>query len=125
VDIAREFIKEPARLSQSLNIKRFLNGVGDASNALSALQNYDFAYKYMAETSLQRGTCSAILVGSADRTHDFVGAVTRNPGYNVRIFHDEEAAIVLPMMMNVGPSSAQRNSWNWRSLEALCCEYRA
>jgi hypothetical protein len=93
VDIAREFTKELNRLSRSLNIKRFLNDVREAANALSTLQNYDFAYKDMAEMNLQRDACSAILVGPADRTHDFVETVTQNAGYNVRIFHDEAAAI--------------------------------
>jgi hypothetical protein len=93
VDIARQFTKELDRLSRTLNIKRFLNDVRDASNALSTLQNYDFAYIDMAEMNLQRDACSAILVGPADKTHDFVETVTQNAGFNVRIFHDEEAAI--------------------------------
>lgn len=93
LDVAREFTKELNRLSRTLNIKRFLNDVRDATNALSTLQNYDFAYKDMAEMNLQREACSAILVGPADKTHDFVEMVTKNAGYNVRIFHDEEAAI--------------------------------
>ena len=93
VDLAREFTKELNRLSRTLNIKRFLNDVREATNALSTLQNYNFAYKDMAEMNLQRDACSAILVGPADKSHDFVGTVTQNAGYNVRIFHDEEAAI--------------------------------
>jgi len=93
VDIAREFTKELYRLSRNLKIKRFLNDVRGASNALSTLQNYDFAYKDMEEMNLQRDACSAILVGPADRTHDFVGTVIQNAGYNVRIFHEEGAAV--------------------------------
>ena len=93
VDLAREFTKELNRLSRTLNIKRFLNDVREATNALSTLQNYNFAYKDMAEMNLQREACSAILVGPADKSHDFVGTVTQNAGYNVRIFHDEGSAI--------------------------------
>ena len=69
VVIAREFTMELNRLSRTLKIKRFLNDVRGASNALSTLKNFDFAYKNMAEMNLQRDACSAILVRtSIERT---------------------------------------------------------
>lgn len=112
VDVARQFYKELNRLSRALNIKRFLNDVRDASNALSTLENYDFAYKDMSELKLQRNVCAAIRVGPGDRTHDFVETVTQNAGYNVRVFRDEEAESHGLTMMNVGRGSSPLNSAN-------------
>jgi len=93
LDTAREFTKELDRLSRAHKIKRFLTDVRDAQNALSTFENYNFAYKDMAEMNLQRDVRSAILIGAADKTHDFVATVTQNAGYGVRIFYDEDAAI--------------------------------
>jgi hypothetical protein len=93
LDIAREFTKELDRLSRSLKIKRFLTDVRDARNALSTFEKYDFAYRDMTEMNLQRDVRSAILAGPTDKTHDFVGTVTQNAGYGVRVFYDEDAAI--------------------------------
>lgn len=47
----------------------------------------------MAEPELHRDVRAAILVDATDRKHDFVETVSRNAGYNVRVFDDEEAAI--------------------------------
>jgi SpoIIAA-like len=93
LDTAREFTKELDRMSRSLKIKRFLTDVRNAQNALNTLEQYDFAYKDMAEMKLQRDVRSAILVAATDTTHDFVETVTLNAGYGVRVFHDENAAI--------------------------------
>ena len=94
MDIAREFTVELDRLSRSLKIKRFLSDVRHAPNALSTFENYDFAYKVMPELNLQRDVRAAILAAPADKTHEFVETVAVNAGYGVRVFYDEDAAIV-------------------------------
>jgi hypothetical protein len=93
VEIARESAKELDRLSRSTGIKRFLNDVRNAPNVSDVLANYDFAYRDMNGLNLQRDVRSAILADPADRTHDFFETVAKNAGFNVRIFHDENAAI--------------------------------
>jgi len=93
-ELARAFTEELDRQSRALNIKRFLNDVRDASNTLSTVENYNFAYHDMAQMNLQRDIRSAILVGPEDTTHEFVVTVTKNAGYNVQVFRDETAAIV-------------------------------
>jgi hypothetical protein len=42
---------------------------------------------------LERDNRAAILVDPTDRSHDFVEVVSRNAGYNVRVFIEEERAI--------------------------------
>jgi hypothetical protein len=93
LETAREFTKELDQRSRSLKIKRFLTDVRHAQNALSTFEKYNFAYGDMAKMDLQRDVRSAILAAESDRTHDFVGTVTRNAGYGVRVFYEEEAAI--------------------------------
>lgn len=92
-DVALGFTKELDRLSRAMNIKRFLNDVRNASNAMSTLQNYIYAYQHMPDLELQRDARSAILIAPDDKSHDFVETVTRNAGYNVRVFDDEAKAI--------------------------------
>jgi hypothetical protein len=92
-ELARAFTMELDRQSHALNIKCFLTDVRNASNALSILENYDFAYQEMTDMNLQRDVRAAILVAPANHTHDFVETVERNAGYNVRLFRDEAKAI--------------------------------
>jgi len=93
VEIAREFARELDSLSRAKNIKRFLTDVREAPNISSVYQNYKYAYKDMIDLKLQRDIRSAILADTADTTHDFLETVVQNAGYNVRVFHDESAAI--------------------------------
>jgi hypothetical protein len=92
-ELARAFTEDMDRQSRALNIKRVLNDVRNASNILSTVENYNFAYHDMAQMNLQRDMRSAILVSPEDTTHEFVETVTKNAGYNVRVFRDETVAI--------------------------------
>lgn len=93
VEIAREFTREIDSISRAKHIKRFLTDVREAPNVSNIFQNYEYAYKDMLDLELQRDIRSAILADTADTTHDFIETVVRNAGYNVRVFHDESAAI--------------------------------
>jgi hypothetical protein len=93
LEIAREFTRDLDSLSHAKNIKLFLIDVREAPNTSSVFQNYNFAYQDMKDLNLQRDVRSAILTSPTDSTHDFVEMVTQNAGYNVQIFHDENAAI--------------------------------
>ncbi len=93
VEIARAFTKELNRWSRSLDVKRFLTDVRDAPNASSTFENYEFAYKDLADLDVQRDSRAAILAAPSDRSHDFVEMVVQDAGFSVRIFHDEDAAI--------------------------------
>lgn len=92
-DILREFASELNSISRATGVKRLLHDVRYATNVINISQNYKYAYEDMDGLELQRDVRSAILTDPADRTHDFVETVSQNAGYNVRIFHDEDAAI--------------------------------
>lgn len=92
-DIALEFTKALHRFSLATGVKRFLSDVREAQNTLNPAQNYIFAYKEMTGLDLQRDVRSAILTSPDDSSHDFVETVSQNAGFNVRLFHDENAAI--------------------------------
>jgi len=92
-DIAYEFTKALDRASHDLNIKRFLTDVREAPNMSGTLKNFNFAYADMENLHLQKDARSAILAGPADKTHDFIETASQSAGYNVRVFHDEAAAL--------------------------------
>ena len=94
VDIARQFAKDMDQLSRERNIKRFLTDVRNAPNVSDVFQNYTFANKDMADLNLQRDVRAAVLVDPNDKSHDFIETVTQNAGYVVRVFDDENAAIL-------------------------------
>ncbi len=93
IDIAKQFTIDMNELSHETRIKRFLVDVRKAPNVSDMFDNYKFAYKDMNELDLQRDVRSAILVSTGDKSHDFVGIVSRNAGYNVRVFDNGQAAI--------------------------------
>lgn len=92
-ELARESSMELHRMCREHNIKRVLTDVRDVPNTLNISQNYEYAYKDMEELGLQRDVRVAILASPDDRSHDFVETVSRNAGYNVRVFHAENAAL--------------------------------
>lgn len=88
-----EFTEASNQLLHAANVKRLLTDVRNASNTLNVFGNYSYAYESMANLNLRKDIRSAVLVDKDDSSHDFVETVALNAGYNVRIFHDEEAAI--------------------------------
>ena len=92
-ELARESSKELNRMCLEHNIKRVLTDVRDVPNTLNISQNYEYAYKDMAQLGLQRDVRAAILAAPGDKTHDFVETVAQNAGYGVRVFHAEDAAL--------------------------------
>ncbi len=92
-EFALEFGKAAAQLSQSHGVSRQLYDVRGVKNISSVHHNYDFAYKDMVNLELDFNNRAAILIDPADRSHDFVEVVSRNAGYNVRVFVDEQKAI--------------------------------
>jgi hypothetical protein len=92
-EFALEFGKATADESHRLGINRQLYDVRTVRNVSSVYHNYDFAYKDMVNLELEHDNRAAILVDPTDRTHDFVEVVSRNAGYNVKVFIDEKVAI--------------------------------
>lgn len=92
-EFALEFGKAAVEASQQHGISRQFYDVRAVRNVNSVYHNYDFAYKDMVNLELEFNNRAAILVDPADRSHDFVEVVSRNAGYNVRVFVDEVQAI--------------------------------
>ena len=91
LDVAQEFTMELYYLSRTTGVKRFLVDIRDAPNAMSVSQTYNFAYKAMENLNFQRDIRGATLISLTDKTHYFSETVVQNAGYNMRLFHDEEA----------------------------------
>lgn len=87
------YTKEVDRISRERHIKRFLFDMREAPSMLSILDNYDYANSAMPEMELQRDVRSAVLAAPTDDSHDFAEVVMQNAGYNMRVFHDESAAV--------------------------------
>lgn len=92
-EFALEFGKATVDESHRLGLNRQLYDVRTVRNISSVYHNYDFAYKDMEVLELESDNRAAILVAPTDRTHDFVEVVSRNAGYNVKVFIDEKKAI--------------------------------
>ncbi len=92
-EFALEFGKAAADASHQHDVSRQLYDVRAVRNVASVHHNYDFAYKDMELLELDNTNRAAILVDPNDRSHDFVEIVSRNAGYNVRVFTDEQKAI--------------------------------
>ena len=91
-EFALEFGKAAAEASHEQGVTRQLYDVRRVRNINSVFHNYDFAYKDMVNLELEHDNRAAILVDPADRSHDFVEIVSRNAGYNVRVFTEKERA---------------------------------
>lgn len=91
-EFALEFGKAAVDESHKHGVSRQLYDVRRVRNVNSVTLNYDFAYRDMVNLQLENDNRAAILVDPADRSHDFVEIVSRNAGYNVRVFVDENQA---------------------------------
>jgi hypothetical protein len=92
-EFALEFGKAAVEASHDHGVTRQLYDVRCVRNTNSVFHNYDFAYKDMVNLELEHDNRAAILVDPTDRSHDFVEIVSRNAGYKVRVFIEEERAI--------------------------------
>lgn len=94
-EFALEFGKATANFSHEHGLRRQLYDCRSERNVDSVYHNYDFAYKDMVNLELEHNNRAAILVDFTDRSHDFVEIVSRNAGYNVKVFIDHERAVAL------------------------------
>ena len=92
-EVANAYTPELDRMSREMGIKRFLFDVRNSRNALSTVDNYDYAHQEMKEMELQKDVRAAILTAPDDHSHDFFEIACQNEGYNVRIFRGKAEAI--------------------------------
>jgi hypothetical protein len=92
-EFALEFGKATVDFSHEYQLQRQLYDCRSVRNVNSVYHNYEFAYKDMVNLELEHDNRAAILVDFADRSHDFVEIVSRNAGYNVKVFVDHDRAV--------------------------------
>ncbi|MBN2556417.1 MAG: hypothetical protein JXA97_10805 [Anaerolineales bacterium] len=81
-------------MGREMGIKLYLSDMTEARNIETTTDNYYFANKDMKTTpGIDPHARVALLVQPEDRSHDFVETVSRNAGFNVKIFRDRELAI--------------------------------
>ena len=75
-------------------ISKYLVDATRARNTSTISENYQFAYGNMKETpEINQNAIVAMLVDPEDHTHDFIETVSRNAGYNAKMFRNREEAI--------------------------------
>lgn len=93
VEAAAEYTQAAQAAGGERGITRYLIDVRQARNVESTLANYQFAYTTLPEIRAARSNRVAVLHAPHDHSHDFVETVSRNAGYNVRMFDDLEEAL--------------------------------
>ncbi len=84
--MAAEYSMAAQAMGTERGISRFLIDVRQARNVETTLSNYQFAYETLPETHVARSNRVAVLHEPGDHSHDFVETVSRNAGFNVRMF---------------------------------------
>ncbi|PVV07783.1 MAG: hypothetical protein B6D77_13130 [gamma proteobacterium symbiont of Ctena orbiculata] len=91
-ELGRQCGRDAVELGERNNIKCYLFDLRGAPNIESIFNNYEFAYREMAEFSFPKNARSALLTDPGDKSHDFMETVFVNAGYSVRLFTDPDAA---------------------------------
>lgn len=74
-------------LGRQVGVARYLVDVTRARNTDSINDQYNFAYQDLRQSKIiDRAARVAILIDPADRSHDFIETVTRNAGFNAKLF---------------------------------------
>jgi hypothetical protein len=86
--------REAHALGKQLGINRYLVDVTEARNVEPPIENYEFAYNDMhRDEKLDITARIAALVDPDDHSHDFVETVSRNAGFDMRLFRDRDEAL--------------------------------
>lgn len=93
VALAMAFSQALEAASEASGVDRFLTDVRGVPNVSRLAENYNYAHTDMAELGLRRAVRAAVLADPWDRSHEFVETVSRNAGYNVRVFYDRDEAV--------------------------------
>ena len=93
IQLATEYTLEAHRRAAELGLTRFLVDARNAVNVESTVTNYEYAYHDLTKQQLNPNAGVALLVAPADHSHDFIETVSRNAGFNVRLFRDEAQAV--------------------------------
>ncbi len=85
-------ILETQQLARQEGVNRHLMDLTESRNHLSTLDNYQFVYRDLNRSDIDRLTRVAMLVSPDDHSHDFVETLLRNSGRDVTLFTSREEA---------------------------------
>jgi hypothetical protein len=87
-------IVESHALGKTLNIKRYLVDVTEATHKDSVSEDYRFTYHNMHKSDgIDNSAIIAVVTSADDHSHDFIETVSKNSGLNVRLFKDYDKAV--------------------------------
>ena len=92
-ETAQQLAKEYVKIVESTGIKRLLNDVRGAPDAMGVFSGYSYAYKVVNTLGFPRDIRAAIVADAGDDSHDFQETVARNAGYLVKVFHSFDQAV--------------------------------
>ncbi len=90
--LAIRFFTEAVSLLNETGYNKILVDMREVSSAESPFRQYAFAYE-LDKTSLKKSTKIAAMTAPDDHSHDFVETVSRNAGYYMAFFNNEEEAM--------------------------------
>lgn len=93
IDVAHRMAHAMNDLAARSGIDGRLMDCRGQPNVMSIISNYDLAYKDLDALNIDRSMKVASLVDPGESTQEFVHNAIRNAGFNLRVFHDEAAAI--------------------------------
>ena len=81
-------------LARTLGTKRCLVDATNATNVQSVFDDFAIVnWTTAKEPAIDRRMQIALLVSPEDHSHDFIETVSKNAGYNFRLFREQERAI--------------------------------
>lgn len=84
---------EAMHLGNRKNINKYLYDLRNSRNKESVNANYIFANQDLKRLEPNPSNKIAMLTSPNDKSHDFIGTVLRNAGYDVKLFVNESEAI--------------------------------
>ena len=92
-ETAQQLTREYVKIINSTGIKKILNDVRDAPDAMGIFNDYEFAYKDTKALNLPMDIQAAFVTAPNDNTHNFHETVAVNAGYFVKVFKEIESAV--------------------------------
>lgn len=100
---------DAVRVGLEKNVDRYLFDLRRSTNVQSVIDNYEFAYKEIADFGFPKSSRSAFLVRPNDKSHDFINTAFHNAGYVTKLFTDKAAAVA--WLDAEAPTAAKAPNW--------------
>ena len=91
--MAETYMNDLQRACVENNLSRILIDVRTAINVMSTTSEYWFVHEAVKKSGLKQSNRLAMLTRPDDHSHDMVGTISQNAGYNMHLFRDENEAV--------------------------------